>query len=82
MGLDLEEHRNCFSLDQTPYIKLLDTVNLKDENLCIDDPLQSTTGGHANEKIDLPLLNFLNKFYWNYFIYLISLMFLMQQFPF
>ena len=63
MGLDLEEHRNCFSLDQAPYIKLLDTVNLKDENLCIDDSLQSTTGVHANEKIDLPLLNFFNKFY-------------------
>ena len=44
LGLDLKGHRNYISLDQTHYIKLLDTVNLKDENLSIHDTLQSTIG--------------------------------------
>ena len=39
LGLDLKEHKNYISLDQTHYIKLLDTVNLKDETLCIHDTL-------------------------------------------
>ena len=44
LGLDLKEHKNYISLDQTHHIELLDTVNLKDENLCIHDTLQSTIG--------------------------------------
>ena len=44
LGLDLKEHRNYISLDQTHYIKLLDIINLKDENLSIHDTLQSTIG--------------------------------------
>ena len=44
LRLDLKEHKYCISLDQTHYIKLLDTVNFKDENLCIHDTLQSTIG--------------------------------------
>ena len=44
MGLDLKEHKNCMSKDQIHYIKLLDTVYMKDENLCVDDTLQSTIG--------------------------------------
>ena len=43
MSLDLKEHRNYISQDQT-HIKLLDTVNLKDENLSIHDTFQSTIG--------------------------------------
>ena len=44
LGLDLKEHKNSISLDQTHYIKLLDIVNLKDEHLCIHDKSQSTIG--------------------------------------
>ena len=44
LGLDLKEHKNSISLDQTQYIKLLDIVNLKDEHLCIHDKSQSTIG--------------------------------------
>ena len=36
MDLDLKEH--------THYVKLLDTDNLKDEDICIHDTLQSTNG--------------------------------------
>ena len=35
LGLGLKELKNSVSLDQTHYIKLLDTVNLQDENLYI-----------------------------------------------
>ena len=38
LGLDLKEHKNCISLDQT-HIKLLDTINHKNEKLCIHDAL-------------------------------------------
>ena len=41
LHLDLKEHRNYISLDQT-HIKLLDTVNLKYEKLSIYDTLQLT----------------------------------------
>ena len=40
VGLDLKEHKNCISPDKTHYIKLLDTLNLSDGNLCIHDTLQ------------------------------------------
>ena len=40
----MKEHKNWISLDQTRFIKLLDTVNLKDENWCFHDTLQSTMG--------------------------------------
>ena len=42
LGLDLKEHKHNISLDQTHYIKLLDIINVKDENLCIHDTLQSS----------------------------------------
>ena len=42
LGLDLKELKNFISLDQTHYIKLLDTINLRDRNLWIHDTLQST----------------------------------------
>ena len=43
LSLDLKEHRNYISQDQT-HIKLLDTVNLKDEKLSIYDTWQLTIG--------------------------------------
>ena len=44
LSLDLKEHKYCISLNQTHCIKLLDTVNPRDEDLCIHDTLQSTIG--------------------------------------
>ena len=44
LGLDLKESNNGISLDQSHYINLLNTVNIKDENLCIHDTLQSVIG--------------------------------------
>ena len=42
LDLDFEQYKNYISLDQTHYIKLLETVNLQDENSCIHDAWQST----------------------------------------
>ena len=44
LGLGLKELKNSVSLDQTHYIKLLDTVNLQDENLYIRETWQSPVG--------------------------------------
>ena len=44
LGLDLKENNNGISLNQSYYINLLNIVNIKDENLCIHDTLQSVIG--------------------------------------
>ena len=44
LGLDLKEHRNCIYLDQSHYIDVLKTINVKDENFSVHDTLQSAIG--------------------------------------